>query len=326
MSFYSLESILRIEKKRGYTFRYCNSVLNHLKELSSEIGAPVQKVSNKSVGSTWENARKPFIPPLTQQQQQQQQQKSFAKKIVPTELKRKDDKTILNETVVEVRNVLNKLTSKTYLDCVSELVKMLQTFERYRRSGLVDDIIMNKLSEIIFHIATHNRFYSKLYADLFSELIFQFDFLKDILEKHGKGIISKFTTIGEYIDEENYEGFCKMNEENDNLKSLAEFFVNLNKNNIISDNMIQDISISILQEIMLFVNQEDKKYQVDIMADILAILYDKDKMKSSTFEFATEEMCFNKCIKKFSKAKSSDFKCLSKKTIFKFMDMYEKKS
>lgn len=325
MSFYSLESILRIEKKRNYTFRFCQSVLNHLKELSSEIGAPVQKVVKKSAtSSSWENARKP----LQQQQHQQHQQpiKQFAKKQAPTELKRKDDQTILNETLLEVRNVLNKLTAKTYLDCVGDLIKMLQTLERYRRSGLVDDVIMHKLSETIFHIATHNRFYSKLYADLFSELIFQFDFLKDILEAHGKGIINQFTTIGEYIDEENYEGFCKMNEANDNLKSLADFFVNLNKNNIISDAMIQEISISILKEIMLFVNEEDKRYQVDIMADILAILYEKEKMKSSNFLFADEEMCFNKCIKKFSKSKSSDFKCLSKKTIFKFMDMYEKKS
>ena len=318
MSFYSLESIQRIEKKRNYAFRYCETVLNHLKELSLEIGAPVQKVVKKTTTSSWDHARKP-IPTVPTK-------KVFTTKKPPAELVRKDDKTILNETVVEVRNVLNKLTTKTYLDCVKELVKMLQTFERYQHSGLVDESIMTKLSDIIFHIATHNRFYSKLYADLFSELIFQFDFLKDILEVHGKTIISKFTSIGEYIDEENYEGFCKMNEENDNLKSLAEFFVNLNKNNIISDDMIQEISISILKEIMLFVNQEDKKYQVDIMADILAILYDKEKMKSSTFEFATEDMGFNKCIKKFSKAKSSDFKCLSKKTIFKFMDMFEKKS
>jgi hypothetical protein len=317
MSFFSLESILRVEKKRNYPFRISEDIIANLNFFNDEIGNPLQKVQKKAAAAaaettSWENVRnKGTKKPITT---------TTTKEIV-----RKDDKQILAENINEIRILLNKLTNKTYLDCVKDMVKRLQAFERYHKNGLLDDTIMQKMSETIFHIATHNRFYSKLYADLFSELMFQFEFLKEMFERHAQTIINKFTAIGEYVDEENYDGFCKMNEENDNLKSLAEFFVNLNKNNILSDTVIQDIAVLIMKAIMLAITQDDKKYQADVMADLLAIFYDKTLLAKTTFTFQEESFEFVKSIKKFTKLKTEDFKSLSKKTVFKFMDMYERK-
>lgn len=314
---YALERIVKLEKERKYSFRLDREVMQLISTMVSQIGAPIVHTSSKKEldqqpSTQWKIVRKPESKLVT---------KTPKSKIVPDELIRKDDKAILSENIDEIRILLNKLTTKTYLETVEAMTKRLQSFQRYHRNGYLDKSILTKISETIFTIATQNQFYSKLYADLFSELVSQFDFLQSMFDSYAENVMEKFLDVGENVSEENYELFCKMNQTNDQRKSLAEFFVNLIKNNIISDATHKQYCVTMLKTVMTYVTEPDKKYQVEVLVDVLGILYDKGKISTVLFIHNDEEMKFSKCIKKFSKSKSTDFPSLSKKTIFKFMDM-----
>jgi len=321
---YSVESILKIEKERSYTFRLDAESIAFFNTLVSQIGIPIQKSSIKKVdnGVNWETVRhtnKKSVSSMT----------SNAKQKTTHELVRKDNKTILSENIEEIRMILNKITNKNYTETLAAMVTRLTAFNRYYQNGLVDEPMLLTFCGTIFSIATQNQFYSQLYASLMSDLALQFEFLKTIINDYVTNLLDKLLDVGDYISEDHYDAFCKMNEENDRKKSLSEFFVNLNKRQIVSDEMHIMFCVSILKKIMEFVIQPNKTYQVDILAELLSILYDKDKLSKTSFTFVQsidedengEEMKFNKCIKNFSKAKTADFKSLTKKTIFKFMDM-----
>ena len=312
---YPIETILKIEKERKYPFRLSNETIQLFKSMVADIGAPPQQKAKKD-DEQWETVRKSkqqhSIPTKIQT-------KTPKSKTVSDEIVRKDDKTILSDSVDEIRILLNKMTAKNYTEILASMVKILQAFQRYHKSGLLDETILAKVSEIIFTIATQNRFFSKLYADLFSDLIFQFDFLQSMFDTYATNVIDTFLHVGEYVSEEKYDLFCKLNEENDRRKSLAEFFVNLNKNEIISKHTMRMYCVSVLTRIMSLVKEEGNKYPVDVLVDVLSILYDAETMKE--VKVLEEELDFNKCIKKFSKSKATEFASLSRKSIFKFMDM-----
>jgi hypothetical protein len=335
---YSVDSILKTEKELAYTFRLDNESIQLFASLVHEIGVPVQKSTTKKheKGVDWETVRhtkqKPSQSLTTSKKKSSSSSISSISSTSSTSsatVVRKDNTTILTENIDEIRMILNKITDKNYTDTLHAMVNKLTSFNRYYQNGLVDQTMLMTFGGTIFSIATQNQFYSKLYARLIADLVLQFEFLKTIITNYSSNLIETLLNVGDYISEDNYDLFCKMNHDNDHKKSLAEFCVNLNKHTIVSDEMYAMFCVAILKRIMEFVIQPDKSYQVDILAELLSILYDKGKLSHVTFPFVQgfeedeewEQFKFNKCIKRFSKAKTTDFKSLTKKTIFKFMDM-----
>lgn len=227
---YSIEKINKIEREKAYAFRLDERTIEYFHQMVQEIGAPIKQVKvGGSTATEWETIRKPR---LSQQQPQQSSNKktptpaktfktSTASASVVPDLARKDDKAILSENIDEMRILLNKMTPKTYKDSLEAMIKRLNAFQRYHSVGLLDDTMLMKMSETIFAIATQNRFYSKLYADLFSELVTTFEFLRVMFTNYAAKVIDEFLNVGEYVPEENYDLFCKMNEANDQRKSVA---------------------------------------------------------------------------------------------------------
>jgi hypothetical protein len=297
MKKYALETILAREKRRQYSFRLEAEEIHALQLLLNDLGGLKPQAAAVVNTINWETAR----------------QSKPLRKSAPAPA------PVVSSAEDEIRVLINKLTDKTYLECLDKMVAVLEK---------ADTLNSASLSETIFTIASQNRFYSKLYADLFSELITRFSFLKTSFDSYSKTAVAKFMVkADEFVEEEtDYDLFCKMNENNDQRKSLAEFFVNLNINGIIKDDSIAYISSALLSQIMRLVKESDQKYSVDMMTELLAIFYSKERsnlMKGKTVELGEgeEAIDFNKCIKRFSKAKTADFKSLSKKTVFKFMDM-----
>jgi hypothetical protein len=301
---YSLETILKFEKEFNYSYRLNETATQRLAALSKELGAPLQRKTNVSAASAtsttkttgWENVRS----------------KSTKQKRNTTIPSSSSSAFSSTNVVDEIRIILNKLTDTNYLDSLEKLSTLLEQ---------INESSNDLVADTIFKIATQNIFFSKLYADLFSELISRFVFIKTMFKVYMQTNRHKFLVKRAAVTEENYDAFCKMNEENDNLKSLAQFFINLNINGIISDSTIVSISTDLLTSILDFVKEEDKKDQVDLMSELLQIFYDKKRMKGVMLQYNDETVDFNSCVKRFSKAKTTNFKSLSKKTIFKFMDM-----
>jgi len=210
-----------------------------------------------------------------------------------------------------IRSCLNKLTDKNYNEQSSKIVEIL--------NGVVEEKTteqdMNKIGNAVFEVASNNRFYSKIYADLFTLLIRDFEIMGDIFEENLKSFLELFDHVECVDPEKDYDGFCKNNLKNERRKALSQFFVNLQLNGIIAKEKIVEITNNLMRQVYDFIQQENKKSEVEEMTENIAILYTKEI-------FEGDQEMFGK-IEALAKSKSKNYLSLSNKAIFKYMDMIE---
>lgn len=229
-----------------------------------------------------------------------------------------EEKVGFDADIDSIRGLLNKLTDKTYLDVRSKII------------DVIDKLVINstpenitKLSSTIFDIASMNRFYSKLYADLYSELSTKYEILKYTFDSNLKEFTGLFDTI-EYVDPQvNYDKFCEINKTNEKRKSLAAFYLNLMNNGIIPKSTIITITRNLLAQLYSFISLEDKKNEVDELTETIAILYKKEMYSNNSDDVAIEEFVVTEVVEKIAKSKVKDYKSLTNKSLFKFMDLID---
>jgi hypothetical protein len=225
----------------------------------------------------------------------------------------------------KIRNCLNKLTDKTFTDMKTQIIDILNS---------LDDIStdeMTRIGNIIFEIASNNKFYSKLYADIYTELIKSFDIMEQIFQVNYNTYLLLFDNI-EYVDsEKDYNKFCVINKQNESRRAISTFFINLSLNGIIDSKNILSILKNLLETVLTRIKQENNKNEVDELTENIAILYNKNIIQL----FEKHYQCsINDCpelyvngdtiiqtIKKLSEIKVKCYPSMSSKTIFKFMDM-----
>jgi hypothetical protein len=172
-----------------------------------------------------------------------------------------------------------------------------------------DDI--TRVSLVIFEIASTNRFFSKMYAELYADLIGKYDILRFVFEDSLSRFMDLFDTI-EYVESTvDYDMFCKNNKDNERRKSLSAFFVNLMINNIISKDIIIDLTRNLLVQFKLY-----------IVAENIGILYKKSLYDGMTYELI-DGMTINETIQSIASSKIKDYKSLTNKAVFKFMDLID---
>lgn len=228
-----------------------------------------------------------------------------------------ENKSCLDIQIDVIRSLLNKITDKNYVDMRT---KITDTIDKL----IVDhmsDVDMTRVSLIIFEIASTNRFFSKMYADLYSELIAKYSVMAVAFEDSIAAFIGLFDKI-EYVDPAtDYDMFCKINKDNEKRKSLSAFFLNLMMNGIIDKKRIVDITRNLVNQLYQFISEDNKKNEVDELTENIAILY-----KPSLYNVEYEEingMSICQVVRKLSGSKVKDYKSLTNKTIFKFMDLVD---
>ena len=218
-----------------------------------------------------------------------------------------------------VRSHLNKMSDKNYIDVKNKIIDIIENMMK----EIIDNDEMTKLGTIIFEIASTNRFYSKMYADLYSDLINKFQIMEDIFQDNFKNFMNLFDTI-EYVEPNvDYNKFCKINKDNEKRKSLASFFVNLMNNDIISSDKIITIIRNLMSKIYLYINQDNKKNEVDELTENIAILYKKELFSGDVEYELIDDMTIPEIIENFAHSKSKNYLSLSNKSIFKFMDLID---
>lgn len=231
-----------------------------------------------------------------------------------------EEKVGIDIKIDAIRNYLNKLTDKNYIDIFG---KIIETIDQLLGEN-VDSQDFVRVSTIVFEIASANRFYSKIYADAYSELITKYKMMKSIFEDNLENFTALFNTI-EYIDpNENYDKFCEINKTNEKRKSLATFYINLMNNGIISRPKIISITRNLLSQVYTLLMQDDKKNQVDELTENVAILYNKEIYEDEEEDYEQiDGYTIPEIIEKIAKSKVKDYKSLTNKTLFKFMDMID---
>jgi hypothetical protein len=232
-----------------------------------------------------------------------------------------EEKSGVHSQIDTIRSYLNKMTDKTYKDMRDKIIEVIDK--------LIEDNIspedMSQYSSIIFDIASNNRFYSKTYADLYSELCKKYSTLMSTFENNFTKFIDLFNTI-EYIDPKvNYDKFCEINKNNEKRKALSSFYVNLMTNGIITRKQIIDITRNLLNQMYTFISIDDKKNEVDELTENIIILYNKEYYESddgSEYEKINGHT-ISDIIEIIANSKVKDYKSLTNKSLFKFMDLID---
>jgi hypothetical protein len=223
-----------------------------------------------------------------------------------------------------LRSYLNKLTDKNYNEYKNKVLEFIDKLKSENTS--IEE--MSQISFALFEIASTNRFYSKMYADLYTDIITQFNFMRDPFDKCLNKFMELFDII-EYVEPAvDYDKFCKINKDNEKRKSLSTFFVNLMNTKIISETQIILITRKLLNIMYEFISVENKKNEVDELAENIAILYKKDfyQDEPQDDELGYEKingLTITEVVEKIANSNVKEYPSITKKTIFKFMDLID---
>lgn len=229
-----------------------------------------------------------------------------------------EQKSGLDGQIDIIRSYLNKMSEKNYptqCDNISDILNQL-----ILASAPHEDML--KIGNAIFEIASNNRFYSKLYADLYTDLIKKFEIMKVIFENNFTVFLEIFCHIEHANSEEDYNEFCRVNKDNERRKSLSSFFVNLMLNKVITKEKLVELTCNLMKQVVDFIEEDNKKSEVDEMIENISILYNKSWFESSVSADIYGES-FIDVVKRLAHSKSKSYPSLSNKSIFKFMDMVE---
>jgi len=323
---YTLDNINNI-LFQGFDYKLPEDTLNIISEIALQVGSPdyvrtpiFQKCENnlkvdnsqKENGGFKKNKRNKPVEIINDEDW------DTIRTFQTTKL---EEKKGIDSQIDTIRVYLNKLTDKNYMDMRNKIIEIIDKLIQENISS--ED--MFRFSSIIFDIASTNRFYSKIYAELYSELSTRYEIMKSVFEKNLETFTELFNNI-EYVDPNiNYDRFCEINKTNEKRKSLASFYVNLMYNNIITKQTIKNITRNILSQVYSFISQEDKKNEVDELSEIIAILYKKNIYEGDTgTEYEKiDGLMIEEIIKIIANSKVKDYKSLTNKTIFKFMDLID---
>jgi hypothetical protein len=219
-----------------------------------------------------------------------------------------------------IRSFINKMTDKNYSDMRNKIVEIIEKIVSEN-----NDSDLSSIGSNIFEIASSNRYYSKIYADLYADLCSKFEFIKSKYEEN----LEKFTELFENIDyvdpNENYDKFCEINKINEKRKSLATFYINLMYCGVVSKRDIMVITRNLLAKVYEYISMENKKNEVEELTETVALLYRKDLYKDDEAEDyeAIEGFTISEIIQKIANSKVKDYKSLTNKALFKFMDLID---
>jgi hypothetical protein len=231
-----------------------------------------------------------------------------------------ESKTGIEADFDSIRTLVNKLTDKNYNDLSLKIFDIIEKVVSENEESQLDIISSN-----IFDMASSNRYYSKIYAQLYSDLSNKYDFIKHTYIHNLKRFTELFDNI-EYVDpNQNYDKFCEINQINEKRKSLASFYLNLMNFGIISKSEIMIITRNLLAKIYEFISLDNKKNEVDELTETIAILYKKDLYEDDDGDDYEQIQGYtiNEIVEKIAKCKVKDYKSLTNKSHFKFMDLID---
>lgn len=234
-----------------------------------------------------------------------------------------EQKTGIDAQIDQIRLMLNKLTEKTFAE-INEKIKIIID-ELIEKDTMEEE--MTKIGISIFDMASTNKFYSKLYANLYAGLLESYEFLKPMFESNFNSYLDIFKVIECGDPEKDYSRFCDINKMNEKRKAISMFFVNLISTNIVSKDSIVRLLIDLILMVKTYIGEPDKKSEVDELTENIALLYNKvviDYINSEdNDEFLIDDNTISETIVDLAKSKSKDYKSLSNKAIFKYMDLVD---
>ena len=215
----------------------------------------------------------------------------------------------------DIRCLLNKITDKSYNDIENGIFKKMED----AKDNFKYEEFM-KIGKLIFEIGSLNKYCSKLYARLYKNLIEKYPIFSEISTKNFDIYLDVFDNIEVINSAEDYDLFCDCNKKNENRKSLSLFYVNLMQEGVFDINKIITIILILIKKIEKCIESENEVDVVEETVSNLIILIEKtfdEIVNHDDFEIISGH------ILKISNSKKTDFKSLTSKIKFKYMDLME---
>ena len=229
-----------------------------------------------------------------------------------------EEKVGLEAQIDTIRGFLNKMTDKNYTEMRNNII---DNIDKMVAENITNED-MSLLSSVLFDLASTNRFYSKLYAQLYSDLTKKYEIMNGTSEANFDKFTDLFSTI-EFVDSTvNYDKFCENNKLNEKRKSLATFYLNMMNVGVISKNRIIEITRNLLEQVYTFISTDDKKNEVDELTETVSILYKHQLYIDHDYE-KIDGKTIDEVVEHIAKSKTKDYKSLTNKSLFKFMDMID---
>jgi hypothetical protein len=237
-----------------------------------------------------------------------------------------EQKTGLDAIIDKLRLTLSKLTKDKFQIIKEQIIAGINEIMEMETNT---DILTDKIGNMIYDIGLNNKLLSKMYADFFTELLNIYDWLRPIISSKLNTYLDLFENMVYFDPDKDYDKFCDMNAINERRKMATQMFVNLSLNGVISKVTIYELLVSLLKMMFNLLNQPDKKYEVDEITENIAILFNKDiiecveKNNFDKDKHMINDLRIVDLIKSFANSKAKDYKSLSNKAIFKYMDLIE---
>jgi hypothetical protein len=238
-----------------------------------------------------------------------------------------EQKSGLDAIIDKLKLSLSKLSKDKYLLIKDQIIGVLnEIIEVEPDLG----VLTERIGNIMIDIVLSNKTLLKLYADLLADLLGTYDWLRQSLDNRFIKYLDLFKDMKYFDPDKHYDQFCDMNVLNEKRKLTSQLFVYLSLNGLIPRLSIYELLVSLLRTMAEFINQPDKKFEVDEIAENMAILFNKDIIKAveDTEDYDEDLYIINgltliELITVFAKSKAKDYKSLSNKSIFKCMDLVE---
>jgi hypothetical protein len=267
-------------------------------------------------------------PPLTQNRSKNKKNSKTSLddewKSQPFKSTKIEQRVGIDGNIDKIRLYLNKISEKTFLQMRENILSELMIIYENELTQEENE----KVCDTIYEFSSSNKFYSNIFGDLYSELITMYQLIRTHFENKTTidNILNIYNNI-QYVDSnENYDLYCENIKINEKRRSQTQFYINLCKNGLISKEKIAKILVELLNKVLSKITEPNNKDEVDELVENIIILYNRDildDINEDDDEFMIDDENITDVIERLANSKSKDYKSLSNKSIFKFMDLID---
>jgi hypothetical protein len=221
-----------------------------------------------------------------------------------------------DKRISEIRGALNKISDDNFEKYTSYIIEKIEETE-----GNSDNF--EPIVQQIFAIASTNIFYSSLYVSLYKTLLEKWSEFDTIFQKQLQNYEVLFKGVESIDPAKDYDGFCRVNKNNEIRRALSTFIANLVVQEVLSLDILVDIINTLQLSVEELIYVANQKNIVDELVENISILI---KIGRRHLMADKSWSGLNSTFMTMTKISPKTTPSLSNKTIFKYMDIVEEKT
>jgi len=230
------------------------------------------------------------------------------------------EKTGIDALFNKIRINLNKITSsskKTNESFKEDIAKYIIEIKNESPNDWSEN--NKKINKFIIDIICTNHYYSDILVNIFLMLVNDFE-LSDLLRDEIETRNGYYNELEWFDPNDEYDKFCENNKKNEFNRGYTLFLVNVMKCGVVSIEYIVDMLNKLLGCLNEFILLDGYKGIVEEISELFFIVI---KNGMTEIKKNTGWVSLYHDLGKISQYKANDYKSLSNKTVFKFMDINE---